>query len=122
GLQGKGRGAGAGRRQAAGIWWRLGHPSQAVSLNGVAALLIDQRRLGEAEAVAERARDIAETRLGASHPTTAASLHYLAVVYGEQGRLADAERLFRRCVAALETSYGPDHMSVAPALGDWGRL
>src|SRR5207245_9529219 len=77
--QGKLTDAEAELRQAARIWERLGHPSQAVSLSHVAVLLVDQRRLEEAETVATRAREIAERGLGAAHPATAASLQTLAV-------------------------------------------
>jgi tetratricopeptide (TPR) repeat protein len=118
-LAGKRTEAEAELRQAARIWERLGHPNQAVSLSSLAGLLIDQRRLAEAESVLETARDVALERFGASHPATASAWQYLGIVYREQGRVDDAEAVFRRCVAAYEASYGPEHLAVAAALDEW---
>jgi tetratricopeptide (TPR) repeat protein len=121
-LTGKRADAEAELRQAASIWERLGHPSHAISLSSLAGVLVDQRRLGEAETVALRAREIAERRFGPSDPVLAGSLVALAVVYREQGRFDAAEPLFSRSVAAYEKSYGPDHLAVALALEEWATM
>jgi tetratricopeptide (TPR) repeat protein len=78
-----------------------------LALNGIAALLIDQGRFGEAEPTLVRAIALLESG-GA-----AGSLHYAAALTnaGElalgQGRAADAERRFAQAAQVAEAQSGP---------------
>ena len=56
------------------------------SLNGLAKLLRDQGRYGEAESLFRRALAIREQALGPDHPDTATSLNGLAASLPGQGR------------------------------------
>ena len=72
------------------------HPSLAVTLNGLAGMLRDQRRFAEAEALYRRALTIREQAFGADHATTRETLRDYAVLLRAAGRASEAAALEQR--------------------------
>src|SRR5581483_3241425 len=76
----------------------------------------------EAEALLQRATEIAENVHGALHATTADYVDELACLYRVLDRRAEAEALHARAVAILEQVEGPEHISVAAKLHNMALL
>ena len=79
------------------------HPTVAIRLNNLAALLQDTDRLAEAETLVRRALAIDEVAYGEQHPKVAADLNNLALLLHATDRLAEAEPLLRRAMDILES-------------------
>ncbi len=73
-----------------------GHPSIAVTLNGLAGLLRDAGRATESEAAYRRALRIRETALGAADPNVAETVRDYAQLLRGAGRVQEAEALMAR--------------------------
>src|SRR5213594_1201430 len=69
-----------------------------------------------AVAVAQKALQVAEQKVGPNHPDVATSLNNLAALYKTRGDYAKAEPLFQRALAIKEKTLGPNHPSVATSL------
>ena len=98
------------------------HPTVAVRLNNLAALLSKTNRVTEAEPLMRRALAIDEASYGPDHPNVAIDLNNLAQLLQATNRLAEAEPLMRRALAIDEASYGPDHPEVARDLNNLAQL
>ena len=98
------------------------HPDVAISLNNLAALLMDQAQYAEAEPLYRRSLAINEKALGLDHPDVAMSLNNLAGLLDDQGQYTAAEPLYRRSLAIREKVLGPDHPDVAISLNNLAGL
>ena len=98
------------------------HPTVAIRLNNLAALLRITNRVTEAEPLVKRALAIDEKSYGAEHPTVAIRFSNLAQLFQDTNRLAEAEPLMRRALAIAEKSYGPEHPDVAIRLNNLALL
>src|SRR5262249_43119489 len=79
--------------------------------------LSKEERPDEAITILERARELAEKRLGDREPaTTALVLNDLALSYAEAGQHEKAEPLLLRSLAIRETKLGKDHPDTAESL------
>jgi tetratricopeptide (TPR) repeat protein len=94
-------------------------PSATVGLlNKASQYLVGRAEFHLAMALAGRALEIAEAKLGADHPDTATSLYCLAVVLYNQGDLDRARMLHERALAIREASLGADHLDTGLSLND----
>ena len=100
----------------------LDHPSVAVPLTNLAALLKNTNRLTEAEPLMRRALAIDEKRYGPDHPEVATDLNNLALLLQDTNRLAEAEELMRRALDIDERMHGPDHPKTAIRLSNLATL
>ena len=75
----------------------------------------------KAEALMQRACDLASAALEASHPLVFATLVNLALFYREQEDGARSGPLFARTVALMEKIRGPEHRDVAVYLKLWAE-
>jgi tetratricopeptide (TPR) repeat protein len=98
------------------------HPTVAIRLNNLVALLQDTGRLAEAEPPMRRVVTIFEKSYGPDHSTVATALNNLAGLLQATNRLAEAEPLKRRALAIDEAAYGPDHPDVARDLNNLAGL
>jgi tetratricopeptide (TPR) repeat protein len=71
--------------------------------------LFETGRFAEAMEIAERARELAETKFGPDDSHVATFLYTLARLYHAQGRYAEAEPLYKRINVMVERVVGPDH-------------
>jgi hypothetical protein len=103
---------------------RLGndHPTVAIRLNNLAALLQATNRLGEAEPLMRRALAINEASLGKDDPNVATDLNNLGGLLRATNRLGEAEPLMCRALAIDEASLGKDHPTVARDLSNLASL
>lgn len=94
---------------------RLGpeHPSVAIRLSNLAALLQHTDRITEAEPLMRRALAIDENSFGPEHPKVVTRLNNLALLLQATNRLGEAETMMRRALAISEHSFGPDDPRVA---------
>lgn len=96
------------------------HPTgtgqQAVGLNNLGVVRMQQRRYTEATELFEEATRIAEAELGPDHPTVLRALSNLGTVYGRIGRLDEADHAFQRSVAIAENRLGKAHPVYARVL------
>ena len=77
------------------------HPDTLTSIDSMAALLLRQGKLGEAEPLCLEALEARRRTLGAEHPDTLTSINNMAELLQCQGKLSEAEPL---CLEALEAS------------------
>ena len=106
-------------RQAVELAHRAELPAEeATALNRLAALLVGQRRLDEAEPLALRAVALREASVGADDPLTAETSVNLALVEIDRGHPELAEPRLARALATLEEHRGPDHPSVAAVVNN----
>jgi len=98
------------------------HPTVAICLNNLAALLKATNRLADAEPLMRRALSIDEQSYGKNHPTVARDLNNLAQLLQATNRLADAELLMHRALSIDEQSYGKNHPDVARNLNNLALL
>ena len=77
------------------------HPTVAIRLSNLAALLHDMDRLADAEPLYRRALAISEKSLRPGDPGVAKDLYNLAALLWKTNRLAEAEPLLRRALGIL---------------------
>lgn len=94
------------------------HPTVAIVVSNLAALLHATNRPAEAEPLYRRALAINEKNFGLDHPMVALCLNNLAQLLSDTNRLAEAEPLMRRALAIDEKNLGPDHPKVAIRLNN----
>jgi len=82
----------------------------------------EQCRLGEAEALYDRALAGREKALGRDHTSTLATVNNLGILYWNQGRLAEAEAMYDRALAGREKALGRDHTSTLETVNNLGIL
>jgi tetratricopeptide (TPR) repeat protein len=70
-----------------------GHPAIAASLNNLANLYVNQKRLNEAEPLFIEALRIWKASLPEGHPRISGSLNNLASLYADQNRFSEAKIL-----------------------------
>ncbi|KAA3644872.1 MAG: tetratricopeptide repeat protein [Chloroflexi bacterium] len=75
-----------------------------------------------AQAVLERALDLAEAAYGAEHPNVANSVNNLGTVLKELGDLQGAKAMLERALAIDEAAYGPEHPEVATDVNNLGTV
>jgi len=85
-------------------------------------LLLQQKRLTEAEAEFRNALPVAMTALGASHDTTLDLSTGLALALQGQGKLADAEAPFRKVLEQRLRYFGQTHGGTLTATNNLGNL
>ena len=90
--------------------------------NRAGRYLWERGRYREAQAVLERALEVATIALGCDHPEVALSLSHLGNVHFYRGRYADAQALYERGLAIRERAFGPDHPLVATSLNGLASL
>jgi len=78
--------------------------------------LMEDDRLADAVAPAERALALREAVHGGSRPEVAECLHLLGTLHGKQGGLSRAETYLQRALAIREAALGKDHPDVASTL------
>jgi eukaryotic-like serine/threonine-protein kinase len=108
------------RRQAEGD--RDDEAALATALLQLGELRLDQRRLGEAEALYNEALEIRRRVLGPEHLEVAEALRNLSSLRHLQGDMGAAEQLARRVVEVRRRLLGEDDVRVAHALTDLGRV
>jgi len=91
-------------------------------LRQLGTIELRRNRTDRALELYERARGIAETKLGAHHPRVAYVLDELAQTHQRLGRSAEARRLFARALAIREGAFGPEHPEIANSLMKLARL
>ena len=111
---------------------RLGDGNPAIRgalLATEAQILLDENRLGEAEATMRRAIGELEEAYGADHPKLGAALGTLSQVLRAVGKTAESLAASERTLAILDAALGPDHptvagahLNLAQALIDGGRF
>jgi hypothetical protein len=101
------------------------HPSVAIRLNNLAALLQDTNRLGEAEPLMRRVIAIFEASFGDDHPNVATALNNLARLLQATNRRGEAEPLMRRHLVIFlmfERDTGHAHPHRDAAIENYGGL
>src|SRR5437763_11911995 len=78
------------------------------ALNQEATDLFRAGKYDRAVAVAQKALQVAEQKVGPNHPDVAPSLDNLAGLYKTRGDYAKAEPLFQRALAIKEKTLGPN--------------
>ncbi len=91
------------------------HPILAISLNNLAAVLQQERKLDEAEALQREALAIYRKRWGSEHPNIVASLINLAGILEQQNKQSEAEATHREAVA-MQKKVGQRASDVAATL------
>ncbi len=98
------------------------HPTIAIRLNNLAALLCAANRLSEAEPMYRRALKIDEASFGPNHTNVAIRLNNLAQLLQNTNRYSEAEPLMRRGLEIEESSKGPNHPHVSIQLNNLAGL
>jgi len=91
-------------------------PSQAMTLNNLAAV---HEALGESEEAELRYQQslfVIETIQGPNHPDLVPGLNNLALLYVQNGKFQQAEPLLRRSLNILESHLGETHAHLLPSL------
>jgi len=91
-------------------------PSQAMTLNNLAAV---HEALGESEDAELRYRQslfVIEAIQGPNHPDLVPGLNNLALLYIQEGKVQQAEPLLRRILTILESHLGEHHAHLIPSL------
>jgi serine/threonine-protein kinase len=104
-------------RREAGAELRLTHP-----LGNLAALLGNQGRSAEAEALLRENLALVIRILGKGSSEEATSLSALAGEMQRQGRLSEAEELSRRSIDTWKLATAPDHPAVSVGLSALARI
>jgi tetratricopeptide (TPR) repeat protein len=89
------------------------NPSTAITMNNLANVLLQLRRLVEAETIGRQSMKVLEATLGPNHPRVATISSNLAAILREKPDLPGARRLYMRALAIDEAAYGPHHPEVA---------
>ena len=98
-----------------------GHPDLARSLDGLAAVMIQQAEYAEAESVARRAIAIHER--GATEPVELGrSLGQLGQAQAGQNKLAEAESSLRRSLEIMERELDASHPVLASTRESYDRV
>jgi tetratricopeptide (TPR) repeat protein len=98
------------------------HKDDALVLNLLGLVLLDQANYSEAEPLLKRSLAINEKALGPDDPVVAINLNNLATLYDDQGRYAEAKPLYQRAMAIDEKVRGPEHPEVAIHLNNLAVL
>jgi tetratricopeptide (TPR) repeat protein len=97
------------------------HPDLARSLDGLAALYVQEARYAEAEAMLERAVAIHEQ--GGTEPVELGqSLGQLGLAYAGQNRVPEAQEALRRSLEIVEQELDADHPLVAATRENYERI
>jgi len=96
--------------------------SQIESLNAQVAEFNRAGRYTEAVPIAQRALELAQSRLGPDHPKTATELNNLALLYKSEGEYEKALPVFQRALTIAEEAIGPDHPDTATILNNLAEL
>jgi hypothetical protein len=91
-------------------------------ISNVAAKLVEQGRLSEAEALYREMLVVRRAKLGHKDPDTLAALGNLALNLRLQGKLAEAEPLCRESLAASREVLGSDVQDTIIDAGNFGKL
>ncbi|KAK4170949.1 hypothetical protein QBC36DRAFT_295822 [Triangularia setosa] len=112
-------------------WWAEGFRGGECDFEGInitnathilGNLYLDQGRLGEAEAMYQRALEGKEKALGPDHTSTLNTVNNLGSLYTAQGRLWEAEAMYQRALEGCEKALGPDHTSTLDTVNNLGGL
>ncbi|KAK8036599.1 hypothetical protein PG991_001736 [Apiospora marii] len=85
-------------------------------------LYASQGRLGEAEAMYQRALQGKEKAWGAEHTSTLSTVNNLGNLYASQGRLGEAEAMYQRALQGKEKAWGAEHTSTLSTVNNLGLL
>jgi tetratricopeptide (TPR) repeat protein len=88
------------------------------SLNGLALVLRDREKLGEAEDTYREALTLLRGRFGENHSEVASVLSNLGVVLHGEGKLAEAETLQREALDIRRKLFGSEHPDVSNSLNN----
>ena len=91
------------------------------SLTNDAMSLYRNGEYARAEALAEKALEIADKAVGPEHPDVADSLNNLGLIYQAKGDNAKAEPLYKRAMVMVERAAGPDNPWLAGCLSQQPR-
>ncbi len=97
------------------------HPIVAEVWNALGFLLLQQKKLGEAEIWLQKAANVWQTAAG-SEAFAAVALNNLAYVRRLQGNAGQAESLYKQAIAAEEANFGDDHPEIATTLMNLAAL
>ncbi|VBB78499.1 Putative protein of unknown function [Podospora comata] len=112
-------------------WWAGGFRGGESDFEGInttdathmlGILYKDQGRLGEAEAMCQRALEGKEKALGPDHTSTLGTVNNLGLLYKDQCRLGEAEAMCQRALEGYEKALGPDHTSTLDTVNNLGIL
>ncbi len=98
------------------------HPTTISSLNNLATVLFDQRRVAEADAMFERVLAARRAQYGADHPAVATAANNHANALLALGRLDEAEPVAREALRIRLASYGENHHTTAASLRSVGGI
>jgi tetratricopeptide (TPR) repeat protein len=101
---------------------RVDDVAVARTLDGIAAVYVDQGRLEEALDLDQQAVSLSEKTLGSTHPTVAIFLNNAGNEYYYQGRHAEALVALRRALAIYDKALGPNHPSAMAPLDTTGTV
>ena len=99
-----------------------GERGTSLMISNVAAKLVEQGRLSEAEALYREMLAARREKLGNRDPDTLAALGNLALSLRLQGKLAEAEPLCRESLAASREVLGNDDQGTMVDAGNYGKL
>lgn len=97
-------------------------PALARTLQGMARVLIEQARYGEAEPLLNQALALDRTHFGDGQAETADALASLGALREEQGDLATAEALYRQALGILRRQRGGEDPSTLNLLDNLGEV
>jgi eukaryotic-like serine/threonine-protein kinase len=86
----------------------------------LSALLLEQGKLPEADALAVDVLERSRRTLGPGNVLTIDAMNNLAMLRGRQGKFRESERLARQVLELRERVLGPEHMDTVKARGNLG--
>ncbi|CAE7368085.1 KLC4 [Symbiodinium necroappetens] len=92
------------------------HPETLVANNDLAALIVAQGRLQEAEPLYRNCLQALENRVGHNHPDALRTACNLAAIDAALGDFAEAERLYRNAATGLDIELGSWHLDTLSCL------
>jgi CHAT domain-containing protein/tetratricopeptide (TPR) repeat protein len=90
-----------------------GHPLEAVTVNNLAVLYVDEARYQEASELYEEVARLNAVVYGPDHIQVAINYYNLASLYMRWARYDEAEPLLRRSLSIHLQQFGPDHPATA---------
>lgn len=94
----------------------------AMSYSLLGSALYFEKKLDEAQEIANRALSIQERLLGKEHEFLAVNLNTLAMIHRDRHEYELAEKFAKRALAIREKKFGPWHIDVAKSLNTLGSI
>jgi len=99
-----------------------GHPDLLYGQNSLAVVLMQERRLTEAEGLARRTATAAISGLGYGHPLTATALRNLGAILAKMGHTSEALQKLEQAIELHERTFGSRSPILAEVLREYSDV